>query len=113
MPSVRDCGGAVLLEAMAMGKPVIATAWGGALEYVDDSCGVLVRPDNRDALVEGFARAMVRLAASPDERAAMGRAGRRRIERHYDWEAKADRMLGIYQEVLEGSAPLQTSVTVA
>jgi len=112
MPSVRDCGGAVLLEAMAMAKPVIATAWGGALEYVDDSCGVLVRPDNRDALVEGFAQAMVRLAASPDERAAMGRAGRRRIERYYDWEAKADRMLGIYQEVL-ASVPMQTSVTVA
>jgi glycosyltransferase involved in cell wall biosynthesis len=113
MPSVCDCGGAVVLEAMAMAKPVIATAWGGALEYLDQSCGVLVPPDDPETLVEGFARAMVRLATSPAERAAMGRAGRRKIERHYDWEAKADRIIGIYHEVLQTSPAIRSPATVA
>ncbi len=75
MPSLRECGGAVILEAMAMSKPVIATAWGGALDYLDRSCGILVEPTSRIALVEGIAAAMVRLARSPGERVAMGQRG--------------------------------------
>ncbi len=103
MPSVRDCGGAVILEAMSMAKPVIATAWGGALDYLDSSCGILVEPRDRQSLVCGLALAMVRLAKSPSERAAMGRAARRKVERLYDWEAKAERILAVYRQTLRVS----------
>jgi len=104
MPSLHDCGGAVVLEAMAMSKPVIATAWGGPLDYVDASCGVLVEPRDRAALIDGFAQAMVRLASSPAERASMGRAARQRIENHYDWDVKAGRILHLYQRVAASAA---------
>ena len=104
MPSLHDCGGAAVLEAMAMSKPVIATAWGGPLDYVDASCGVLVEPRDRAALIDGFAQAMVRLATSPDERALMGRAARQKIEDHYDWDAKAERILHLYQRVVASAA---------
>ncbi len=100
MPSLHDCGGAVVLEAMAMGKPVIATAWGGPLDYLDASCGVLIEPAGRAALVEGLAHAMVRLANAPAERDAMGRAARQKVERHYDWEVKADRVVHLYRDVI-------------
>jgi glycosyltransferase involved in cell wall biosynthesis len=113
MPSVRECGGAVVLEAMSMSKPVIATAWGGPLEYLDDECGVLIEPSSPEGLVTGFADAMVRLATSPAERVAMGGAGRRRIERFYDWEIKAERILGIYRDVLKSSPRMQQSAAVA
>jgi glycosyltransferase involved in cell wall biosynthesis len=97
LPSVLECGGAVVLEAMSMGKPVIATAWGGPLDYLDADCGVLVPPETPERLIEGFAAAMARLAASPSERESMGRAGRAKVQRDYDWEVKADRMLEMYE----------------
>lgn len=99
LPSLYECGGAVVLEAMACRLPVIATDWGGPADYLDDSCGVLVAPTSREALVEGFAAAMIRLASSPELRRAMGRAGRERVEREFDWERKVDHMLEVYARV--------------
>jgi glycosyltransferase involved in cell wall biosynthesis len=96
MPSLIECGGAVVLEAMSSGKPVIATDWGGPADYLDESCGILVPPTDRQALIDGFADAMVRLASSKELRRAMGQAGREKILREYDWEVKIDRMLEIY-----------------
>ena len=82
-----------------MSKPVVATAWGGPLDYLDSSCGVLVPPESPEQLAAGFADAMVRLADSPDERERMGRAGRAKVLRDYDWEVKADRVLELYRAV--------------
>jgi glycosyltransferase involved in cell wall biosynthesis len=103
LPSLLECGGAVVLEAMAMGKPVIATAWGGPLDYLDERCGVLVPPASREALVHGLAEAMVRLAASPELRREMGRHGREKVVRDYDWEVKVDRVLALYREARAGA----------
>lgn len=103
LPSLLECGGAVVLEAMSLGKPVIATAWGGPLDYLDASCGVLVPPSGRELLVQGLAQAMVRLAQSPQLRQVMGRKGREKILRDYDWEVKVDRMLEVYRAACESS----------
>lgn len=99
LPSLLECGGAVVLEAMSMGKPVIATAWGGPLDYLDASCGILVPPSDRAALVTGLAAAMVRLACDPHEREVMGARGREKVLRDYDWEVKVDRILDLYADV--------------
>ncbi|MBC8058339.1 MAG: glycosyltransferase family 4 protein [Rhizobiales bacterium] len=108
MPSLRDCGGAVVLEAMAMSMPVIATAWGGPLDYLDESCGILIPPRDRETLVNDLARAMVRLATAPLERAAMGRAGRAKIEQIYSWDVKANHMIQLYRQVLARPAVRRT-----
>jgi glycosyltransferase involved in cell wall biosynthesis len=102
LPSLLECGGAVVLEAMSMGKPVIATAWGGPLDYLDDSCGILVLPRDRESLINGLADAMVRLATSPEEREQMGRNGRAKVLRDYDWEVKVDRILQVYRDAMDG-----------
>jgi glycosyltransferase involved in cell wall biosynthesis len=100
LPSIYECGGAVVLEAMAMSVPVIATAWGGPLDYLDSNCGILLQPDNRNALVVGFAEGMTRLMESRELCAEMGAAGRARLLAHFDWSKKIDTMLEIYASTL-------------
>jgi glycosyltransferase involved in cell wall biosynthesis len=99
LPSLLECGGAVVLEAMSSAKPVIATAWGGPLDYLDPSCGVLVAPRARDQLVTDFGRAMTDMAVSAETRQRMGASGLAKIHREYDWELKVDRMLELYRSV--------------
>jgi glycosyltransferase involved in cell wall biosynthesis len=110
LPSLLECGGAVVLEAMALGKPVVATAWGGPLDYLDEECGLLVPPTGRDALVQGLADAMVRLAASPALRRTLGRNGLEKVRRDYDWEVKVDRMLEVYRRAADHAVPGDASL---
>jgi glycosyltransferase involved in cell wall biosynthesis len=98
LPSLLECGGAVVLEAMAMGLPVIATNWGGPADYVDSACGILIEPTSREALVNGLSEAMLKLTQSPDLRQRMGRAGQERVRQYFDWERKIDRIIEIYQQ---------------
>lgn len=96
LPSLWECGGAVVLEAMACRLPVIATAWGGPLDYLDARTGILVPPTSREQLIDGLAQAMVQLSESPALRQRLGEAGRRRIEDEFDWERKMDAILALY-----------------
>jgi glycosyltransferase involved in cell wall biosynthesis len=75
-----------LFEAMACGVPVIASALPGLDEVVDrHECGVLFAPGDP----EGIARAVERLAATPNEAQEMGARGRAAAEAHYSWDARA------------------------
>ena len=106
MPSLRECGGTAILEAMALGKPVITTNWGGPADYVNANCGVLVDPSSKQAFVDGLAEAMVRLVAQPELRKSLGEGGKRRVlEDHLDWNSKADRVLAILRDVVDASEP--------
>ena len=100
LPSIYECGGAVVLEAMAMSRPVIATRWGGPADYLDSTCGILVEPTSRAAMVAGFGEAMQRLMDSADLRNSLGSAGRERLQREFDWNRKIDRILAIYESCL-------------
>lgn len=104
LPSLLECGGAVVLEAMALGKPVVATAWGGPLDYLDPSCGFLVEPNSADDLVAGFAAAMSSLAADEHLRASLGAQGAAKVRREFDWEIKVDAMMTVYQDVINEAA---------
>ncbi len=113
LPSLYECGGAVVLEAMAMARPVIATAWGGPLDYLTDECGILIAPTSRPVLVNGFAEAMQRLICSPGLGDEMGRVGRERLLGKFDWNQKIRCMLGFYEAVLTPPAhpaPMHTEV---
>lgn len=99
LPSLMECGGAVVLEAMAASRAVIATDWGGPADYIDASCGILVKPISPEAMVTNLSAAMGKLAESPQLCIDMGKAGRKKVEDHFDWEVKVDRILEIYTEL--------------
>ena len=112
-PSVYEPLGIVNLEAMACGAPVVGTATGGIPEVVDDGVtGVLVpieqaddgtgTPLDPDAFVGDLAAVLTRVVTDPDSARAMGRAGRRRAEEHFAWDAIAARTRELYERVLEG-----------
>jgi glycosyltransferase involved in cell wall biosynthesis len=100
LPSIYECGGAVVLEAMACGIPVIAVAWGGPLDYLDESCGMLVPPTGPESIIGGFVEAARKLATDKSLRARLGAAGRRRVELRFDWNRKIDRILEIYGQAI-------------
>ena len=86
LPSIYECGGAVVLEAMAAGIPAIATAWGGPTDYLNEECGILIEPISPEAMVKGFAAGMHKLISDRELAARMGAAGRRRVEAEFDWQ---------------------------
>ena len=100
LPSVHECGGAVVLEAMAMAMPVIVADWGGPTDYVARSCGFLVSVASRDALVDGMANAIEKLQADFQLRATLGRAGRERVEELFDWDVKVGQIIEHYLSVI-------------
>ncbi len=97
-PADYEPFGIVPLEAMACGRPVVASAVGGQLDTVaDPATGRLVPPRDPEAL----ARAVADLLADPAAREACGEAGRRRTLRRFGWDRVAAATEAAYCEVLD------------
>ncbi len=92
----------VLKEAMASGMPVVATRHAGIPELVEDGVSGLLVPE-RDAVA--LADALDWLAREPGRWAAMGRAGRAKIELEYDIHRLNDRLAGLLQNLIPPGAP--------
>ncbi|MDD1720512.1 MAG: glycosyltransferase family 4 protein [Euryarchaeota archaeon] len=88
--------GVVLLEAMASETPVIASRIPGVLDVVGDG-GMLVQP--RDPLQ--LASAILEVLDDPKTARAMGRDGRRRVERHYDWKIVSREIVNVYKAAID------------
>lgn len=98
-PSIREFGGAVVLEAMAVGLVPVVVAYGGPGELVTRETGVRVPIGSRESLVKGFREALARLAAAPGAIRPMGRRARERVMTHFTWEAKARQVAEVYRWV--------------
>ncbi|GGC12337.1 colanic acid biosynthesis glycosyltransferase WcaL [Novosphingobium endophyticum] len=83
----------VLMEAMAMGKPVISTRHSGIPELVEDGTSGLLADEN-DA--SGIAAAMERLADKPDLGTRLGTAGRRVVLAEFNAVTQGERLRGLY-----------------
>jgi glycosyltransferase involved in cell wall biosynthesis len=101
LPSLQEEFGVVLLESLALGKPVVATSVGGIPEIVTEETGVLVPPADPGAL----AAAIGALAANPGSTAALGSNGRRLVSERYSTDALVDRTEALFESVTEGARP--------
>lgn len=95
MPSgMPEPFGGVVVEAMAMSRPVIATSIGGSPEQINDGkTGILFPPDDAGALAE----ALDRLLSDTVLAKAMGSAGRSRFENKFEFEPFFRKMKDIYK----------------
>ncbi len=111
-PSLAPEGfGRVVVEAARVGRPVIASAVGGAPELVEPDCGVLVRPGN----VEALAAAMLALARDPERQERLAANARRRSE-VVGGDALRAQLLQVYDEVLGSTrapAPVRAAASPA
>jgi len=89
LPSLEENMPLAILEAMASGRPVVATAVGGVPECItDQQTGLLVPP----AEVEPLAAAMIRLLTHADQRRKMGAAGRARVRANFSIDSQIKRV---------------------
>jgi glycosyltransferase involved in cell wall biosynthesis len=96
LPSYSENFGIVVAEAMAWGRPVIASTGTPWKEVADCGAGWWVEPEER-ALAGALAEA---LGKRPDELEAMGAKGRALVERSYTWAAPAERLVQAYERIL-------------
>jgi len=89
--------GLVLIEGMAMGKPVVASKVGGVTDIVTDDVGYLVPPGDDQAI----ASALTDLLSDREMAKRLGEAGRRRVLRHFTSERIASQMEQVYQSLLD------------
>jgi sugar transferase (PEP-CTERM/EpsH1 system associated) len=109
LPSRREGISNTVLEAMASGLPIIATAVGGNLELVEENRnGMLVPPGDPAAI----AAAIDRYASDPELIERHGGAGRQRVETEYSMRAMVDGYLSVYDAALgetEGSGLVRSA----
>lgn len=97
-PSLREGGSWSLMEAMAIGLPVICLDWAGMAIITDDNCAIRIPVSNPEQMPKDMAAAIITLIKNPGLREAMGKAGRNRIKEVYNWKTK-----GLFVEQLFNS----------
>lgn len=103
-PSLREGGVWSLMEAMAVGLPVVCVKSSGMAIITDEASAILVEPLSQGHMIAGFTAALVELARSPERRRELGLNARRRIEDHFRWAHKGDFMRALLDELGRPSA---------
>jgi len=98
VPSIfNESLGIVALEAMASGRPVIASNVGGLSELiVNGETGLLVEPGDEDSIGE----AIEKLLEDKNLRLKLGNNARKIIEEKYSWDVVVDKIIRVYEELL-------------
>ncbi|MCT4554951.1 MAG: glycosyltransferase family 4 protein [Pelagimonas sp.] len=102
-PSIREFGGGVVLEAMALGVVPMIVDYAGPGELVQPEWGIKIPCATRPEIVQGFAKALSDLADDPSALPAMAQAARARVDSHFLWARKAEQIAQIYDWLREGA----------
>jgi len=101
-PSIREFGGAVVLEAMACGLPCIVVNNGGIGEYVTEETGFKIEPISREYIIEQLSDKIKILANDEQVRANMSQKSINRSQ-EFTWEQKAIKILDVYKSIISQS----------
>lgn len=99
-PTIREFGGAVLLEAMAVGTPPMAVAYGGPAEIMSESTSFPIELGTRAQIVERVRDRLTRIANDPSIIDEKSICCRDRVDRLFTWDKKAMQVREVYEWAL-------------
>jgi phosphatidylinositol alpha-1,6-mannosyltransferase len=107
LPSIREFGGGVVVEAMALGVAPIVADYGGPSELVDKRTGIRVAFRDKESLKDGVQRAIGDAVRAPEMLDELGGAGLKKVREKLTWQAKAKQIFAVYEAVLRGEKDLR------
>ena len=105
-PSIREFGGGVVLEAMAMGVVPMVCDYAGPAELVTSKTGIKVPIGSRAEVVASFRSALHRVVEDPGILSGMADKARAEIEARYTWQRKAQQIIEVYKWALAPNGPI-------
>lgn len=102
LPSIREFGGGVVIEAMALGLTPVVADYAGPSELVDNDTGFRVPFHDKQSLVEGFKQVFSKIIENPSVLDEKGAVARQCALKKYTWDVKANQILDIYHKIKTG-----------
>ena len=98
--SIREFGGAVIMEAMYMGAVPVVVDYGGPPEYIDEGCGFKIPLGSREEIIAELKATLESIAREPERLHAMSVLAQEHARVLFDWKSKAAMIERIYDWVL-------------
>lgn len=104
-PSIREFGGGVVLEAMALGVVPVVVDYAGPGELVTEDTGFKIPCGSRDEIVSALQERLTQIAKAPDSLAPMALNAKARVEAYFLWSRKAGQIREVYDWTRAQSRP--------
>lgn len=104
-PSIREFGGGVVLEAMALGVVPVVCDYAGPAELVSPDTGYALPIGSRAEIVSRLRAQLLALCDNPADLPAKGRAAQTRVAQQFTWARKAEQIAAIYHWVQQPDQP--------
>ena len=98
-PSLKEGGSWALMEAMAMGLPVVCVNWAGMAVETSDESAIRIPVTNPKQMEKDMGNALISLIENPDKRRELGMAARKRVETTFRWKNKGVFMENLFAEL--------------
>lgn len=99
-PSIREFGGGVVLEAMALGVVPLVVDYAGPGELVTEAAGFKIPLGKREFMIDRLRETVNLICVAPEQLLAKSATGRRLVQELFTWEAKARQVIEVYSWVL-------------
>jgi glycosyltransferase involved in cell wall biosynthesis len=99
-PSIREFGGGVVLEAMALGVVPVVIDYAGPGELVTEDVGIKIPLGTRAEIIKRLYQVVSDICGNPQQLAAKRLAAQALVHEHFTWEAKARRIIKVYNWTL-------------